>query len=379
MAQEHESVLEEGNKTSGHADREDAANSAVGAVAETILNALPVGVVTFGPDLKINHANPRASDLISLDTHIDKSLAKAACGPGSTMPNWSDELKSVLSNAKPRVFDNVKYTLNNQTRLLRISCIPSVKAGGTMGGAVIIEDVTKDADIQARLAEAEKFANLGRIASKVAHELNNPIDGILRYINLTSRAIERRNLEKPKHYLNQCRQALMRMVHVVGELLEFSTGSCQDLQEDPVGNIIEEALSLMEPQAQAANVRILRDYAPDVPKIRAGSLFQVFCNLVKNALDAMPNGGQLHVSTRITPENTLAVEVRDTGEGFEPENTEAMFEPFFTTKQNSRGTGLGLAVCKDIVERYRGKITAQNHPEQGSIFTVYLPLKKQTD
>jgi len=103
-------------------------------------------------------------------------------------------------------------------------------------------------------------------------------------------------------------------------------------------------------------------------------LFQVFCNLVKNALDAMPNGGELRISTSLVADDTIMIELHDTGTGLPPGSMEAIFEPFFTTKEGSKGTGLGLAVCRDIVESYHGRITAQNAPDGGSIFSVYLPV-----
>jgi len=129
----------------------------------------------------------------------------------------------------------------------------------------------------------------------------------------------------------------------------------------------------MESRAVAANISIVRNYTFGMPQVRSSNLFQVFCNLAKNAMDAMPNGGELRISTYLTTEDTLAAELRDTGMGFPPDSTEAIFEPFFTTKEGDKGTGLGLAICRDIVESYHGRITAQNAPDGGSIFTVYMP------
>jgi len=88
----------------------------------------------------------------------------------------------------------------------------------------------------------------------------------------------------------------------------------------------------------------------------------------------MPEGGELRISTRLTADNTIVAEFQDTGTGLPPENTEAIFEPFFTTKDKGKGTGLGLAICRDIIESYHGRITAENTPDGGSIFTVYLPV-----
>jgi signal transduction histidine kinase len=230
-------------------------------------------------------------------------------------------------------------------------------------------------DTQKRLADTERLAVLGKLTSKVAHELNNPMDGILRYINLTMRIAEQENLEKAKEYLTQCRQGLMRMIQIVSELLEFSRNTYTSFEHVKIEQLIEDAIKTMDMRAETSNVQILSSYAPDIPEIRSGNLFQVFCNLIKNALDAMPAGGQLKISTRLAADNTAVVEFRDTGVGFAPENTKVIFEPFFTTKDKNKGTGLGLAICKDIIESYNGRITAENAPGGGSIFTVYLPVE----
>lgn len=231
----------------------------------------------------------------------------------------------------------------------------------------------KKASIQKQLADTERLATLGKLTSKVAHELNNPMDGILRYINLTLRIVEQEKLEKAKDYLTQCRKGLMRMVQIVSELLEFSRNTYTLSEHVKIEQVIEDAVKTMDKIAETSNVKILSNYATGAPKIITGNLFQVFCNLIKNALDAMPDGGQLHISTRLAADNTVIVEFRDTGAGFSPENANVIFEPFFTTKDKGKGTGLGLAICKDIIERYNGRITAENAPEGGSIFTVYLP------
>jgi len=372
---EHEELQSDNsNETDNGEKTHNEDHSRLGLLGKSIVQSLPIGVVTFAPDLKIIEANPEAARLIELDDTIDKSLAKGTGGtPGA---DWAGQLKSVVSRGKTHRFDRVTYTLNGQTKLLRIACTPLKKAKTKriVGGTVIIEDITEKVNIQRQLADVEKLAAVGKLASKVAHELNNPMDGILRYINLALRIIEQEKLEKPKEYLTQCQQGLMRMVRIVSELLEFSRSTYAPFEYVRLEQIIEDAIKTMDPQAGASNVRILRNYAPNIPQIRSGNLFQVFCNLIKNAVDAMPDGGKLSISTCLTADDTAAAEFRDTGVGFAPENAEAIFEPFFTTKDKGRGTGLGLAVCKDIVERYRGRIAAENAPGGGSIFTVYLPV-----
>jgi len=345
-----------------------------GPLGKSIVQSLPIGVIAFDSDLKIIEANAQAEKLIELANFIDESLAKGADSPGSPGLDWTKQLKSVVSTGKTCEFDNVNYTLNGKTKLLQIVCTPLKKAktARILGGTVIIEDITEKVNVQRQLANAERLATVGKLASKVAHELNNPMDGILRYINLAIRIIEQEKLEKPKEYLTQCRQGLMRMVQIVSELLEFSRSTYASLEYVQIEQIIDDAIRTMDMRAEACNIRILRNYSRGIPQIRNGSLFQVFCNLIKNALDAMPTGGKLSISTRLAADNTAVVEFRDTGTGLPAEHADAIFEPFFTTKD--KGTGLGLAICKDIVERCHGRITAENATQGGSIFTVYLPV-----
>lgn len=335
-----------------------------------ILQSLPIGIVAFDPDMKIIEVNPQAAKLIELGDHIDQSLAKGT--DDDIWQGWTQHLKSAISAGESVRFDDVEYTSNGKTSLLRITCTALEKVT-PMGGLVVIEDVSEKVDMQRKLAQAERLAAIGKRASKVAHELNNPLDGILRYVNLAMRVVEQENLEKPKEYLTQCRQGLLRMVQIVSELLEFSRSTYMPLEHVKIEQIIEDAVKTMESRATSLGVRISRNYALGLAQIRSGNLFQVFCNLTKNALDAMPDGGELRISTRPASDDGMVVEFSDTGTGLPTDNAEAIFEPFFTTKDKGKGTGLGLAICRDIVESCRGRITAENAADGGSIFTVYLP------
>ena len=343
--------------------------------SRSIIQSLPIGVIGFNTDLKIIEANPQAIKLIEPGDYIDKSLAKGT--DDKIWLDWTEQLQSVISKGKTCRYDDVVYTSDGQTKVLRIICTPlkESETAKNLGAIIIIEDVTEKLNIQRQSANTEKLAAVGKLASKVAHELNDPLDGILRYVNLTMRILEKEDLEKPKEYLTQCRKGLMRMVQIVSELLEFSRSTYMPLEYTSIEQIIEEAVKTMGSKAEASNVRIKRNYTPGLPQIRSGNLFQVFSNLTKNALDAMQDGGELRISTRLASNDTIAAEFRDTGTGLPTEKTEAIFEPFFTTKDKGKGTGLGLAICRDIVESYHGRITAENNSEGGSIFTVYLPVE----
>ncbi|MHC4076150.1 MAG: histidine kinase dimerization/phospho-acceptor domain-containing protein, partial [Planctomycetota bacterium] len=311
----HRKQRSEKPSRNGGREKTDAKNDQLifGLLGKSIVQSLPIGIIVFDSDLKIIEANSQAAKLIQLGDFIDESLAKGADNPGEVGSGWTEHLKSVVSAGKTFEFENINYTLNGKIKLLQIVCTPLKKADTAriLGGTVIIEDITEKIDVQKQLANAEKLATVGKLVSKVAHELNNPMDGILRYINLAMRIIEEKQLEKPKEYLTQCRQGLMRMVQIVSELLEFSRSTYASLEYVELEQIIEDTLRTMDVRAETCNIRVSRNYSRGIPQIKNGNLFQVFCNLVKNALESMPAGGQLSISTRLAADNTAVVEFRD--------------------------------------------------------------------
>lgn len=344
----------------------------------SILQALPIAVIVFDSDLRIIEANSTAASLIKLSDRIDQSLSIVT--DDKIGLDWTKQLKAVISERDVITFDNVNYTSDQGTKSLKIICsvLENVEAAGRPGGIAVIEDMSEKVALQKKLSDAERLAVIGKRASKVAHELNNPLDGIMRYINLTMRFVEQEDLKKPKEYLIHCRKALMRMIRIVRELLEFSRVKHIPLEHVKIEQLIEDAIDTIEQRAVSLKVKITRNYAAELPAVLSGNLFQVFCNLAKNALDAMPDGGELIISTRQLINDTIAVEFQDTGPGLPPVDPKAIFEPFFTTKGRDNGTGLGLAICRDIIESYRGRITAENAPGGGSLFTVYLPVASQS-
>ncbi|MCK4960172.1 MAG: GHKL domain-containing protein [Planctomycetes bacterium] len=342
-------------------------------LGESIIESLSIGVVAFDDQLKILQFNTQAAKLITLTEYIDESLSKGT--DAKIWSNWTELLKSAIAIGKKSEFESVRYTIDSQKKLLHILCTPltDTHSHKPIGGALVVEDVTTKVDIENQLVRAERLAAIGKVAGKVAHELNNPMDGILRYMNLAMRMIDGSDPEKAKEYIQQSHAGLMRMVQIISELLEFSRSTYSAFEYAPIDKIVADAVKAMQSRVDSVKVRIVHDCVRQVPKLRSNSLFQVFCNLIKNAADAMEGVGELTI-TVTCPEDVLCIEFADTGPGFAPENSEAIFEPFFTTKTDGKGTGLGLAICKDLIEKYDGRIVAENAPDGGGIFTVNLPL-----
>jgi nitrogen fixation/metabolism regulation signal transduction histidine kinase len=347
-------------------------------LVQHIIDTMPMGIVVFDHKLDIIDCNANARKLLAQAQTVSMAIAAQCKAPSEC--NWDEKLLQALAVDGPTVFESVTCCRNGRTYILHIICIPLTpqQFNSQPGGILLIEDITAKAMMEKDLASAERLASVGKLAARVAHELNNPLDGILRYINLALRIVEENDSQdQTAHYLRESRKGLLRMAQIVTELLEFSRSTYSALEEANVNTIVTDAVKAMETQAAANKVEVLCRFTDNVPHIRSGNLFQVFCNLIKNAIDAMPDGGKLDIKTRCS-DSDLIISFADTGTGLTEEAKEKMFEPFFTTKAAGKGTGLGLAICKDIIERYNGRIMVQNQPEGGCLFTIVIPLERTT-
>jgi signal transduction histidine kinase len=293
--------------------------------------------------------------------------------------DWRAELRAVLDSGREHRFEQVVYRDEHQVdHLLNLLCIAlrDPESQQIVGGTLVIEDVTAAVGIEQRLAVSERMAAVGKLAARVAHELNNPLDGILRYINLALRAQESGLHDKIPDYLSQARGGLVRMAEIIRELGAFSRSTHSSFDDAGINAIIEESVRVLSEQAVQSGISIICQLNDDLPAIRGTNLFQVFCNLIKNAIDAMPNGGTLTVTSEVIGREAV-IRFEDTGVGL-PEDMDRIFEPFFTTKEPGKGTGLGLAICKDIIEKYNGRIVPERRPNGGTIFTIRLPAEDRT-
>jgi len=224
---------------------------------------------------------------------------------------------------------------------------------------------------QAQLVRSEKLAATGRLAASLAHEINNPLqaihNGLQLILNFPLEPDEQRE------YLQLAAEEVERLIDMVTRILEFARPPQQARQPTDVGDIIEKVLALTSKYLQHRNIVLRQDRAPNLPRVMIApdELGQVFLNLVLNAVDAMPGGGILSISSRLAEDGRLAIALSDTGVGIPPEHLDRIFEPFFSTKEG--GTGLGLTVCHNVVKRYGGEITVQSVYGKGTTFTVWLP------
>jgi signal transduction histidine kinase len=230
---------------------------------------------------------------------------------------------------------------------------------------------------QAQLVQAEKLAAMGRLAASIAHEINNPLQAIHNCLHLTLK--KPLNEEKKTRYLGMAQEEVDRLITIVQRMLEFYRPSREGMAPTDVHAIIENVLALSSKRLQRGKITVTRKLASDLPNINAVSdqLKQVFLNLVINAIEAMPQGGELCIETKLSEDgDRLSMDFTDTGVGLSEKEQENIFEPFFTTK--ATGTGLGLSVSYGIIERHGGRIEVQSELGKGATFTVYLPLNSPT-
>jgi signal transduction histidine kinase len=230
------------------------------------------------------------------------------------------------------------------------------------------------ANSQAQLVQAEKLAAMGRLTIYIAHELNNPLQAVQNCLHLViHRSLGR---EKSREFLMMAQEEVERLIKTVQRMLEFNRPSSgQDFETD-VHTVIQDVLALTSQRLKRAKVDVKQTFAPNMPPLKANKdqLKQVFLNLVLNAIDAMPNGGELDLTTRIEKERQWAyIAVRDQGMGLAPEVREHIFEPFYTTK--SQGTGVGLSISYGLIEQHGGDILVESTEGKGSCFTVKLPVR----
>jgi two-component system NtrC family sensor kinase len=235
----------------------------------------------------------------------------------------------------------------------------------------------------AGLVASEKMASLGKLAATVAHEVNNPLFGILTYSRLVLRDLEKDGLDEARRaaaieQLRIIERESKRCGEIVKNLLAFARQAPPRRQLQDLTRVARRALALVHHQLELQGIELVESYAPNLPpcSLDADQVQQVLLVLLMNAVEAMPEGGRLEVATEWDPSSsTVQARVRDSGRGIAPDALPHIFEPFFTTKEEQHRTGLGLTVAKNIVDQHGGTLTVRSAPEEGAEFTLALPAE----
>jgi len=356
----------------------DAQVETLRALHANILDNMPLAVISYDVNLHMRSANRLAKRLFDADAGGTNADARAPLEGGIEFDRnlWRRKLQSVVEGGRKIRLHRIGYRSGERDLILELHISPlRDTAGVTIGGIIMAQDVTDDVAMEAKLSSAERLALIGRLAAKVAHELNNPLDGILRFLNLALRQLDQP--EKARTYLEECRNGLLRMGNILTQLLTFSRSQRAGQRPSSLTHVIRQSLAQFELRAQEANIRLAVDVPPDLPLCPSDDIWEVFANVIKNALDAMKENGVLRIVARAHA-GEVRVTISDTGPGVPPEMAEKIFEPFFTTKKAGHGTGLGLTLCRDTLRRIGGDIRLLPS-EKGATFEIVIPVEERNE
>lgn len=257
--------------------------------------------------------------------------------------------------------------------------------GAPTGVILTVRDQTAVRDLKERMRRADRLAAIGQIAAGIAHEIKNPLVGIRGAAQLLGAELRSDADRGLAEYLDIIVKEADRLNGVLEGILDFTRVKAHEHRPFNIHAVLDRALTLNEDAARRNVVVLAREYDPSLPEVLGNrdQLLQVFLNLVKNAVEAMPRGGKLTVSTRMSDAFTsvqaedrkrrlMVVKVSDTGVGIKAGDLGSIFAPFFTTKD--RGVGLGLALSYQIVQEHLGTIRVESQEGAGTVFSVYLPL-----
>ena len=346
----------------------------VPAPAAWVHEQVPVALAVLDQEMKVTQANPALERLVGVTAKV---LAGQELFPRLGLdPRQQQELeeafRAVLAGREPREFSSLKARPDGQTeRFLGVKMVPMPGRRGASRGLVLLEDVSEMEQLRQRLHLFEHLAVMGKLSLCVAHELNNPLDGIRRYLSLA--LMKKDQPQEVERYLAEAQKGLQRMATSIKSLM-FSAGPLKTPQtRDNLLNLIQEAVKIMMFQASDQRVQVSFSPPRELQQVMMeGELYHVFLNIIKNALQAMPQGGHLQIGGRLSPEQ-VEISFEDTGAGLSPQELEQIFQPFYSTKEGTQGLGLGLPICQKILERHGGRLLVTSRPGQGTKVCILLP------
>lgn len=353
------------------------------------IERMPLAYVQFDADFRIvdwNHAAERIfgydkAEILGTGPPFEKIL------PPKAREQTDDILSRIRRGDMSAHSVNENLTKDGRTIICEWFNTPLVTEEGEFDGLLCLaQDVTERKSLEEQLRHAQKMEAVGQLAGGVAHDFNNLLTVIICYGELLLESIQPD--DPGRVFLQEIRKAAERSAALTRQLLSFSRKQIQDLKVLDLNEIVHETENMLN-RIIGEDVELLAELeAPlDRIKVDAGQLDQVILNLVVNARDAMPAGGQLTIETRnveldeayakahpgVLPGHYVLLAVTDTGTGMSDEIKQRLFEPFFTTKAPGRGTGLGLPVVHGIVKQSGGHIEVESEPKRGSTFKIYFP------
>jgi signal transduction histidine kinase/ABC-type branched-subunit amino acid transport system ATPase component len=342
---------------------------------EAILEHLPIGLLVTDAEDRVKLANTFFTDAFSLSEGAYRNRPVADLLSGMSGATTGELTAALRSRADHELF-NVGLRIGARMTLNNIKTLPVWDGGQHIGNILVIEDITEYDKLQKKVMLTDKLASVGLLAAGVAHEINNPLEIITNYL-----AALRRHDSSPdaQETVAKLGEEISYISTIVSDLVNLADAGRVATEEIDLNEAIARILGLLRESALSRKIHI--DFAPGKGEVRAvvnaNEVKQVILNLMKNAFEAMPNGGTIAVSTAeaiVDGRLTAIVRVDDDGPGISAADLNDVFLPFYTTKKhNGANAGLGLSVSYSILARYGGKLTAENLRGRGCRFTIALP------
>ncbi len=341
---------------------------------ESTFDAITDPVVIISSDYTIQRANRAASRISKMDVRELNGTRCYETLAGFTSPCTGCPLPSTLKRQTDHSGDLPRFLKSSRQFHANAYALRDRDPADNLRAVLHYRDVTEEKELQHKLLHSEKMAAIGTLAGGVAHEINNPLGGILAFTQLIMRDLG------PDHVnyqdLKEIEEAAMRCKQIVQDLLDFSRQNREENMEPlQINDVINKVLTLVQVQARTSRVEMITDLTSNLPKIRGNfyKLQQVFLNLITNAYHAMKEGGTLTVKTYPTEGGKVGASVADTGTGI-PENIQdRIFDPYFTTKDHGQGTGLGLSITYGLVREHEGAIEVKSQEGKGTVFELSFP------
>ncbi|MBP7669316.1 MAG: hypothetical protein KA123_01900 [Candidatus Eisenbacteria bacterium] len=347
-------------------------------LARLCLTDLDFGLIVVGPEGEVRFLNRRAEEL--LETRGDEVAGSPAAdlfGIAGSGPHGLEASVWKECSLPPTL---ILAQRGEKELTLECRMVPLGRRPRPEGGLLMFEDASESADEEQFQRNIDRFSSIGNLSAVIAHEIRNPLTGIRTTIQFVETKLPRNS--PLKQDLEDSIKELDRIEQFTTDLLQFARPKISQLEETNINAIVEKVLSHVGKGAEDAGVQIKSEYGEELPAIPLDqdAVQQALLNIVLNALDAMPEGGLLRVTTstrRYRSRRAVEVAVADTGTGIPEEMMEKIYDPFFTTRAN--GTGLGLSIALQIVKEHGGRIHVRNRLQGGAIFRLSFRVPEETE
>jgi len=311
------------------------------------------------------------------------------CVPERIRRERKNTFKEVMAGEKEEVedYENLILTKSGEERMIAWHNTTLTDEKGRIIGTLSSgEDITLRKQTEEEMIKSEKLVSLGQLAASVAHEVNNPLAGIMVYVKLLLKKYKERKIqtENTEKQLLKMEKELDRTTRIIRNLLDFARQSEPNIRPVDINKVLEAALLLVGHQIDLENIKLEKKSDAHLPLVLADfdKIQQVLINIIMNAIQAMPDGGNLTIAISVAKgirmgellKDTIRIDISDTGVGITKENMSKLFTPFFTTKEKGKGVGLGLPVVHGIIEQHNGKIKVESEPNVGTTFSIYLEV-----